>query len=58
MPCRSPGIVFQHALQVVSQHDMHRGISRPTPRGEVEGSGQEGVSRNHKANDIGQNVEM
>ena len=34
MPCRSGGVVSQHALQV----------SRPTPKGEVEGSGL-GVSR-------------
>ena len=42
MPCsRSPGrVVSQHALQQVSW-----GVSRPTPRGEVEGSGQGGVSR-------------
>ena len=33
MPCRSPGVVSQHALQV----------SRPTPRGEVEGSGLGGL---------------
>ena len=36
------GVEFQHALQVVSQHALQ--VSRPTPRGEVEGSGQ-GVSR-------------
>ena len=36
MPCRSPGeYVSQHALQV----------SRPTPKGELEGSGQGGFSR-------------
>ena len=37
------GLVFQHALQrggVVSQHALQ--VSRPTPRGEVEGSGPEG----------------
>ena len=33
MPCRSPGGVSQHALQV----------SRPTPKGELEGSGQGGL---------------
>ena len=36
------GVVSQHALQVVSQHALQ--VSRPTPRGEVEGSGW-GVSR-------------
>ena len=49
------GVVSQHALQVVSQHalqQLSRGrvvskhalqVSRPTPRGEVQGSGQEGL---------------
>ena len=36
-------MVFHHALQVVSQHALQ--VSRPTPRGEVEGSGLVGVSR-------------
>ena len=30
------GVVSQHALQVVSQHTLQ--VSRPTPKGEVEGS--------------------
>ena len=40
------GVVPQHALQVVSQHALQQGVwvPRPTPRGEVEESGQ-GVSR-------------
>ena len=37
------GVISQHALQVVSQHALQ--VSRPTPSGEVEGSGQGGVSR-------------
>ena len=40
------GVVSQHALQVVSQHALQvsRGeVSRPTPRGEVEGSGKGGL---------------
>ena len=36
-------MVSQHALQVVSQHALQ--VSRPTPKGEVEGSGLGGVSR-------------
>ena len=50
------GVVSQHALQVVSQHGLagiQRGVvsqhalqvPRPTPRGEVEGSGLGGVFR-------------
>ena len=35
------GVVSQHALQVVSQYALQ--VSRPTPRGEVEGSGQGGL---------------
>ena len=35
------GVVSQHALQVVSQHALQ--VSRPTSRGEVEGSGQGGL---------------
>ena len=41
------GGVSQHALHVVSQHALQQvstgGVSRPTPRGEVEGSGQGGL---------------
>ena len=39
MPCRSPGggVVSRHALQV----------SRPTPKGGVEGSGLEGYPGPH-----------
>ena len=48
------GVVSQHALQVVSQHALQQGgwgvvsqhalqVSRPTPRGEVEGSGWGGL---------------
>ena len=36
------GVVSQHALQVVSQHALQD--SRPTPRGEVQGSDQPGGS--------------
>ena len=49
MPCsRSPGgegMVSQHALQEESQHALQvsRGVSRPTPREEIERSGQEGL---------------
>ena len=34
-------VVSQHAFQVVSQHALQ--VSRPTPKGEVEGSGQGGL---------------
>ena len=42
------GAVSQHALQVVSQHALQQGVgvSRPTPRGEVEESGQGGLQAN------------
>ena len=54
--CPRGGVVSQHALQVVSQYALQvsrRGVvsqhamqvSRPTPRGEVEGPGLGGVSR-------------
>ena len=45
MPCRSPGgwVVSQHALQVC----------RPTPRGEVEGSGLGGFSRPTPRGEVG-----
>ena len=33
-------VVFQYALQVVSQYALHGGISRPTPRRQAEGSGR------------------
>ena len=54
---RRGGGVSQHAFQVVSQHALQQvsrvgvvfqyalQVSRPSPRGEVEGSGQEGVTR-------------
>ena len=35
------GVLSQHVLQVVSQHALQ--VSRPTPRGEVEGSGWGGL---------------
>ena len=37
------GVVSQHALQLVSQHALQ--VSRPTPRGQVEGDLARGVSR-------------
>ena len=56
MPCRSRGggVVSQHALQMVSQHALQvsRGnVSRPTPKGEVEGSGQGGLQA-HTRGDV------
>ena len=42
--CACPqGVLSQHALQVVSQHALQ--VSRPTPRGEVEGNLAGGISR-------------
>ena len=38
------GVVSQHAMQVVSQHALQ--VSRPTPRGEVEGSVLGGLQDN------------
>ena len=40
-------VVFQHALQVVSQHALQQ-VSKPTPSGEVEGSGQGGLQAHNR----------